>query len=1024
MIKVADTREVLEELGYDIICIEEPIEKPEVTEVKFKDLVPSLEKGGERSRNIADKNLYKHQLESYKALEKGYNVILTAKTGSGKTEAWAIYALKSRKHVLAIYPTLALSSDQIKRLEDYYSSAGLRDYVVKVDRPTVEEEGANRLLERLRRALLVITNPAFLMSDVKRIAQSKRTSMLVDFLSRIDLIVLDEIDFYDPRSLGLLFALIELISSFISKKKPQIVILTATLGNPDEIAKYLEKITRRKTIILEGKPLHPENHVIIVFGKNLEELWYRAKKHIDLVDDPFIRLALENLDVFKKNAYEVIEYLKAKGVNIPKPYLDIGEILSAIALQKEEGVTLVFTRSIRLADKIYREIKSRIEPLSEDLIALHHHLIPKHERTRIEERARKGEVKLVITVRTLAQGIDIGYITRVVHIGLPEDLRVYKQREGRKGRRLDINFTETIIIPLTKWDYKLLEYGVEALSEWIQLPLEKVYINTENDYVKLFKALWKLHARIKLDKSEEELLLKLKLAKPMKTLISEYLRLTHEGKKVWSNLNFYEYGPPYGIPRILVKGLLKERIDEVSHRDLVEKFQPGTIDYLNDAIVVSIDHKTIREEPLLEALQRHNYLTEAYDDYIRIKNEWEEEPDILSDINYGKLSSIITLTVKPPYQGFGRIVIEPYSVEWQVESRNPVIVKGYRRNRVTYRREKILVTLNTYGMYEDYTYGFMYELDQQEDINMIRLGLAGLMVALRLIDHYRIPLHLIRYVVSPLKNLKYFVIWEDSVSGILNQINWSKVEEYVKALKPPKIYEALIWAIDQDAAQIITFYDLEWDDIVEAILKVTRYLRRVDIVDLREIGITRRIEIPKPSPNLGILAIALITIERGSEAYMVLALYDGNEVLKYIVKNSIIKSREQISQKLVELLGKYYTNKEWVLVHFGEELNSLAELNIVLSTFLKQLASKGKLIDVYNELKKKYNLKQITLDTLARTLGIDKNIPRYITSLTSTLKRNEEKALDILKKIAETKAKTTYTLYLALRELENERKGK
>lgn len=92
MIKVADTREVLEELGYDIMCIEEPIEKPEVTEVKFKDLVPSLEKGGERSRNIADKNLYKHQLESYRALEKGYNVILTAKTGSGKTEAWAIYA--------------------------------------------------------------------------------------------------------------------------------------------------------------------------------------------------------------------------------------------------------------------------------------------------------------------------------------------------------------------------------------------------------------------------------------------------------------------------------------------------------------------------------------------------------------------------------------------------------------------------------------------------------------------------------------------------------------------------------------------------------------------------------------------------------------------------------------------------------------------------------------------------------------------------------------------------------------------
>lgn len=1020
MIKVADSRTTLRELGYDIVYFEEAAEKPETTDVVFNELLPGLDRGGPKSREVAHKKLYKHQLEAYKALRNGCNVILTAKTGSGKTEAWAIYALKDRKRVLAIYPTLALSSDQIKRLEDYYSSLGLGEQVVKIDRPTIEEEGVDKLRKKLKNALLVITNPAFLMADIKRIAHAKKASFLIEFLSNIDLLILDEIDFYDPRSLGLLFAIIEIISHFISRKKPQIAILTATLGNPEEVARYLEKITSRKTVVLQGKPLHPKNRVILVYGKNLEELWQRARRHIEVVDDPFVRLALEDLEVFKKNAYEVIEYLRAKGVNIPKPYLDIGEILSAIALQKEDGVTLVFTKSIRLADKIYREVRSRLGPLTEDLIATHHHLIPKHERVRVEERARKGEVKLIITVRTLAQGIDIGYITRIVHIGLPEDLRVYKQREGRKGRRLDIEYTETIIIPLTKWDHKLLEFGVDALIEWVKLPLEKVYINTRNNYITLFKALWKVHVGANLSEEEKQLLLKLNLAKPSRTLISEYLKLTPHGKRVWNNLNFYEYGPPHGIPRILVKNNYKEKLDEISHRDLVEKFQPGTIDYSNDAIVVSVKQKTVEEKPLLEAITKHDYLREAYEDYIRVKNEWGEEADIVSDINYGKLSSITTLTVKPPYQGFGKIVVEPYSVEWQVESRNPIIIRGYKRNRVTYRRERILVTLNTYGRYEDYTYGYMYELDPQEDMNTIRIGLAGLIVALRLMDEYRIPLYLLRYVISPLRNLKYFIIWEDSVSGILEQIDWDKVEKQIDYLHPPKIYEALIWAVDQEAAQTIVTYDYEWSNIVDSIKKVLKYIKGVEVVDLKEIGITRKIEIPKPSPNLGILSMASTIVGKGDKNYVALTIYDGGKIEKYGTQGEEKEIIKGVSQRLAEILGRYYMDRKWILAHFGEEefLRKLTETNYILDAFIDRLKNEGKIVDVYKTLKEEYGIRQVTLNSIAKILGIEGNLSRYITRLTSMLKQEDEKRImETLDKITEVKAKTAYTLYLVLEKL-------
>jgi DEAD/DEAH box helicase domain-containing protein len=43
--------------------------------------------------NICSYQLYCHQRRTIEALLSGKNVILTAETGSGKTEAWFIYAI-------------------------------------------------------------------------------------------------------------------------------------------------------------------------------------------------------------------------------------------------------------------------------------------------------------------------------------------------------------------------------------------------------------------------------------------------------------------------------------------------------------------------------------------------------------------------------------------------------------------------------------------------------------------------------------------------------------------------------------------------------------------------------------------------------------------------------------------------------------------------------------------------------------------------------------------------------------------
>ncbi|HIC99698.1 MAG TPA: DEAD/DEAH box helicase, partial [Pyrodictiaceae archaeon] len=144
-LRVANSVPRLKALGYEIVWWEEPPKEPEKSSVRFVDVIPEFSKI-ERLRNAT---LYKHQVEAMEALEAGKNIVLTAKTGSGKTEAWALPAIKHRWKVLAIYPTLALSADQIQRLETYYAALGDRDAVLRVDRPTLDRFGGERFRRKL-----------------------------------------------------------------------------------------------------------------------------------------------------------------------------------------------------------------------------------------------------------------------------------------------------------------------------------------------------------------------------------------------------------------------------------------------------------------------------------------------------------------------------------------------------------------------------------------------------------------------------------------------------------------------------------------------------------------------------------------------------------------------------------------------------------------------------------------------------------------------------------------------------------
>ncbi len=542
-VRVVDSRELLRNEGYSFFVIEEPPSIPDYGTKRFADVLPELLRGDDKARSIANAVMYRHQEEALEALEKGLNVVLLAGTGSGKTECWAMYAIPHRLKTLAIYPTLALAEDQFRRLKSYSSCIGAE--VFRVDAQTLEEmmrrlgiKARSRIAHELSRALILVTNPAFLMADLKRIAIG-RESVLYPFLRDLDLIVVDELDFYGSSRATLLLALIELIVNFISRKKPQIVILGATIGNPEDLANYLTKINGRATRIIYGKPFRALNRWIIVLGRNIERL-YNLAKRIVCEDHRLAHLkpAVENMNSFLRYLHIVVDELRRYGYRVPEPGIEPEKIIASYALSDEDGVTIVFTPSIRSAEKLFAKVRALLPYDKQHTVAVHHHLVPKDRRSEIEQGLREGRIKVVISVRTLMQGIDIGIAVRVVHYGLPLDIRELKQREGRKGRRPYIPFTESIVIPVSDWDRELLSLGPEGLKEYLSLELENVYINPENEFVKLFIALAKLLMGTKLERDEIELLRRHRLIRSERTLVGRGIALNDRGRVVWHYLNF------------------------------------------------------------------------------------------------------------------------------------------------------------------------------------------------------------------------------------------------------------------------------------------------------------------------------------------------------------------------------------------------------------------------------------------------------------------------------------------------------
>ncbi|MCF8884827.1 MAG: DEAD/DEAH box helicase [Aigarchaeota archaeon] len=1025
-----DSMSLLDSLGYSYYYFDEEGEYPEIAEIRFEDILPEIVNSRSRkTQELVGKNLYRHQYEAYDLLRNGSNIILKSGTGSGKTEAWFLYTAKHRVKTLSIYPTLALAYDQLGRLSQYCSDLNMKIVILDALKKTelISKYGLREVIKIVHEADLVVTNPAFLLNEVKKMVL-KKPSILSSFFEKLRFLVVDDFDFYGPREIALLFAMLKLIVDLFGKDI-QFAFMTATLSNPEDVAEYLEKINGRKTKTISGKAFKAPNKVYIILGKNLRKLWEEARKFTERLEAAGVGRdvleALRDFESFKQNVFKVWDALRYAGVPAPEPWTDPVEIISNYVF--DDSVTLVFTRSIERAEELGRKILQVTG--RKDRVSTHHHLLSRNVRREVEEAVKTGLMKVLISPRTLSQGIDIGDVMRVVHVGLPEDVREYYQREGRKGRRREIGLTETIVIPQGSWDYDLLSRSSRLLEKWLKLPLEKVLVNPDNKYSTLFIALAKIQSPILKDKltvEELNMLRDLGLAKGFE--------LTDRGKRVWRYMNFYEFAPPYGIKRSKIEDGEVVRLEDVSHCDLVEKFQPGAIDYTSDSVVTH--HRlgggrtvtAIFVEPLREKILR-KYEGTAYtlEEYEALKRRWGEEPNIFKDYLHGKLHSRVVCVVHPPVDGFGKYVKIPNRVEWIVVAEKKKMVKKGEET-VFYRdRHPIVISSPTYGKYEDFTYGLIVEVGLEEDPELLRLGLAYAMIVLR--RSMGIPFETIMYSVIRLGERKFIALHEPESAGLMEKIDWSRVYREVENYTPDELDEIFLEAVDEYSFSTFISLKLDWSIAREYALKALSYLVKREKMILEFLG--RRIEIPRPSKSLKIAAMSSLYIpvrEEFNIGFYAISLYDGEENI-YVSGITELGRPSGEYLKLHEELSKLL-DSQFTVVVYGVRgvLNNLENAGLrSLKSMLVGLESSGSLIDVESLLREKMGL-ELGLEDLKKTLSLGTvNISR-LTEYIDDLKRRipgqrmlqqSLKSLDnLLKDFLFNDAKAIYISYIICRSNE------
>ncbi len=380
------------------------------------------------------------ELALSKGVMNGNNILVTTPTSSGKTLIGLmgmINILNKRKKVVYLTPLKALAAEKFNEFKIIKNLSCFKNRKINIAISTGDYDSSGT--ELIDKDIIILTNEK--MDSILR----HDSSWIFD----VGLFIIDEIHLLTERERGPTLEII-LTKIKLMQQKPQIIGISATISNSNEIADWLKcepiQSKWRPTELIEG--VYNYGKVTMSNGTTFEI------DNIGVADNStggILSLAMNSITndggqslVFAETRKRAVSLAKKTSDVLPK-LLDKASKLSA----QKIGVEI-----LKQGDDT--ELNRTLSNIVTKGVGFHHAGLGLKSRQIVEDAFRKGTIKILFATPTLAAGVNLParrvVITSIFRYdyeyggNVPLSVLQYKQLCGRAGRPAYDKYGEAIII--------------------------------------------------------------------------------------------------------------------------------------------------------------------------------------------------------------------------------------------------------------------------------------------------------------------------------------------------------------------------------------------------------------------------------------------------------------------------------------------------------------------------------------------------------------------------------------------------
>ena len=367
------------------------------------------------------------------------NILISAPTGSGKT-------LTSFLAILNYLVSLAKKNELENKIYSVYSSplkALNNDIYVNLQKPLEEikqlADAKEIIMQEIRvgvrtgdtsvyeKQKMVKNPPHIFITTPESLAICLTTKKFIEMFKGVEFLIIDEIHSLDNKRGVYLSISMERLEE-LSIMPIVRVGLSATVAPIDEVANFLVGMDR-DCLIAEVE----------------------TQKKTD------IRVLVGVKDLIETNKEEM--------------YVSLYEKLDRLI--QEHKTSVIFTNTRAATERVINHLKEIYpENYGEDDIGAHHSALSKEYRFDIEDKLRRGVMRVVVTSSSLELGIDIGSVDLVILLGSPKSSARALQRIGRAGHKLhDVSKGRFIVM-----DRDDLVESAILCKEAIERKIDRIFI--------------------------------------------------------------------------------------------------------------------------------------------------------------------------------------------------------------------------------------------------------------------------------------------------------------------------------------------------------------------------------------------------------------------------------------------------------------------------------------------------------------------------------------------------------------------